>query len=44
MRHVARFRGVSIRIKRVYDNPAEADGRRVLVDRIWPRGLRKKEA
>jgi uncharacterized protein YeaO (DUF488 family) len=35
---------VSIRIKRVYDKPAKTDGRRVLVDRIWPRGLKKKEA
>lgn len=29
------------RIKRVYDAPAAADGMRVLVDRLWPRGLRK---
>ena len=35
---------MSIRLKRVYDKPAKADGRRVLVDRIWPRGLKKNEA
>jgi uncharacterized protein YeaO (DUF488 family) len=35
---------VSIRLKRVYEKPARADGRRVLVDRIWPRGLTKREA
>jgi uncharacterized protein YeaO (DUF488 family) len=35
---------VSIRLKRVYDKPAKADGRRVLIDRIWPRGLTKEEA
>jgi len=35
---------VSIRLKRVYDAPAKSDGRRVLVDRIWPRGLTKREA
>jgi uncharacterized protein YeaO (DUF488 family) len=35
---------VGVRLKRVYDKPAKADGRRVLVDRIWPRGLTKKEA
>jgi uncharacterized protein YeaO (DUF488 family) len=35
---------VSIRLKRVYDKPAKADGRRILVDRIWPRGLTKREA
>lgn len=30
-----------IRIKRVYEEPAAEDGLRVLVDRLWPRGLRK---
>jgi uncharacterized protein YeaO (DUF488 family) len=35
---------VSIRLKRVYEKPANADGWRVLVDRIWPRGLTKQEA
>jgi uncharacterized protein YeaO (DUF488 family) len=35
---------VSIRLKRVYDAPAKSDGWRVLVDRIWPRGLKKSEA
>ncbi|WP_299396641.1 DUF488 domain-containing protein [uncultured Gelidibacter sp.] len=34
----------SIRIKRIYDKPAEADGYRVLVDRIWPRGIPKEAA
>lgn len=33
-----------IHMKRVYDEPAKADGTRVLVDRIWPRGVRKDEA
>lgn len=33
-----------IRLKRVYDPPGPEDGRRVLVDRVWPRGLRKDEA
>ena len=35
---------MSVQTKRVYDKPARADGRRVLVDRVWPRGLRKNEA
>ena len=35
---------MGFRLKRVYDNPAKADGWRVLVDRVWPRGLTKKEA
>jgi uncharacterized protein YeaO (DUF488 family) len=29
------------RIKRVYDAPEPSDGRRVLVDGVWPRGVRK---
>ena len=31
-------------IKRVYDAPATTDGVRVLVDRLWPRGLSKEQA
>ena len=34
----------TFKIKRVYDQPAEADGWRVLVDRLWPRGLSKERA
>lgn len=33
-----------IALKRVYDEPSDADGFRVLVDRLWPRGLTKAEA
>ena len=33
-----------IRIKRVYDAPAGDDGYRVLVDRLWPRGISKERA
>jgi uncharacterized protein YeaO (DUF488 family) len=32
------------RIKRIYDAPADEDGVRVLVDRLWPRGLSKEKA
>lgn len=32
------------KIKRVYDPPSRSDGRRVLVDRIWPRGLKRTDA
>ena len=31
-------------VKRAYDPPASSDGARVLVDRLWPRGLRKDAA
>jgi uncharacterized protein YeaO (DUF488 family) len=33
-----------IRVRRVYEEPSAADGARILVDRIWPRGLRKDAA
>ena len=33
-----------LQVKRVYDPPTRSDGRRVLVDRIWPRGLSKDGA
>lgn len=33
-----------IKKKRVYDKPLKADGYRILVDRLWPRGLTKEEA
>jgi uncharacterized protein YeaO (DUF488 family) len=31
-------------VKRAYDPPASSDGARILVDRLWPRGLRKDAA
>lgn len=34
---------VKIKLKRAYDAPARGDGRRILVDRIWPRGVSKEE-
>lgn len=33
-----------INIKRVYEQPSDDDGKRVLVDRLWPRGLSKERA
>ena len=33
-----------VRLKRVYDDPEPGDGFRVLVDRLWPRGLTKSAA
>ncbi|MCX5257421.1 DUF488 family protein [Streptomyces canus] len=35
---------MSVRIRRVYEPPEPADGVRVLVDRLWPRGLSKDAA
>ena len=33
-----------IRLKRAYDEPAEGDGLRILVERLWPRGVSKDKA
>lgn len=33
----------NIEIKRVYDHPSPTDGARILVDRLWPRGIKKSE-
>lgn len=35
---------MAIKIKRVYEEPAARDGTRILVDRLWPRGLTKEAA
>ena len=35
---------MSVTVKRVYEPPSEKDGSRVLVDRLWPRGIRKQNA
>ena len=36
--------GGQVEIKRVYETPEPSDGERVLVDRLWPRGLTKERA
>ena len=33
-----------VKLKRVYDQPEKSDGKRVLVDRLWPRGVKKEDA
>ncbi len=35
---------MSIHLKRAYEKPAANDGQRILVDRLWPRGVTKDEA
>lgn len=35
---------MDIHIKRIYEAPAKADGYRLLVDRLWPRGVKKEDA
>jgi uncharacterized protein YeaO (DUF488 family) len=34
----------NLRLKRAYDPPSSDDGTRILVDRLWPRGISKKKA
>lgn len=35
---------MNLRIKRVYEPPDKGDGKRILVDRLWPRGMAKAKA
>jgi len=35
---------MKLKIKRVYEKPGKEDGKRILVDRLWPRGLTKEKA
>ena len=39
-----RVKGGDVRLKRAYEAPDRGDGRRVLVDRLWPRGVSKAQA
>jgi uncharacterized protein YeaO (DUF488 family) len=34
---------MAVKIKRIYDPPEKADGTRILVDRLWPRGISKEK-
>ena len=33
-----------VKVKRIYDSPSKDDGKRILVDRLWPRGIKKEKA
>lgn len=44
LRDAGRLTGMAYAMKRIYDEPAASDGYRVLVDRLWPRGLAKAGA
>lgn len=34
---------MNLQLKRIYETPAKSDGKRILVDRLWPRGLKKED-
>lgn len=38
------MQGFTVRVKRAYDEPAPDDGMRILIDRLWPRGISKERA
>ncbi|WP_085028745.1 DUF488 domain-containing protein [Ensifer aridi] len=40
----AKISGKDVKLKRAYESPTVSDGTRVLVDRLWPRGVRKTDA
>ena len=39
-----RLAAANVRLKRAYDPPAASDGTRILIDRVWPRGVNKANA
>jgi uncharacterized protein YeaO (DUF488 family) len=41
---MTRVAAKNVKLKRAYERPAPEDGTRILVDRLWPRGLRKQAA
>jgi len=44
MARKALVRAANVRLKRAYEKPARDDGTRILIDRLWPRGVRKADA
>jgi uncharacterized protein YeaO (DUF488 family) len=44
MKSVIDMAHTDLQIKRVYAEPSQEDGKRILVDRLWPRGLTKQKA
>ena len=40
----SKIRAGNVKLKRAYEPPAQNDGKRVLIDRLWPRGVKKVDA
>lgn len=40
----SRIRADNVKVKRAYESPAHDDGTRILIDRLWPRGVKKVDA
>ena len=41
---ISTVKAANVKVKRAYDPPQASDGTRILVDRLWPRGVKKTEA
>ena len=41
---MAKTPAANVKLKRAYEPPAAADGTRILIDRLWPRGISKEKA
>ena len=41
---MAKIPAANVKLKRVYESPAATDGTRILIDRLWPRGISKEKA
>lgn len=39
-----KIKAANVKLKRAYDNSAASDGTRILIDRLWPRGVKKVDA
>ncbi len=40
----AKIAAANVKLKRAYEPPAPSDGKRILIDRLWPRGVKKIDA
>jgi uncharacterized protein YeaO (DUF488 family) len=41
---MTRIHPANVKLKRAYEPPGRSDGKRILIDRLWPRGVRKEDA
>ena len=39
-----KIKATNVKLKRAYERPSAGDGTRILIDRLWPRGVKKTDA
>jgi uncharacterized protein YeaO (DUF488 family) len=39
-----KIKAANVKLKRAYERPSAGDGTRILIDRLWPRGIKKADA